>query len=113
MTHPFSLIHPGKSDMLSNPGSIDCITDEVINKGYEGLVADLNDLCSQSKGNVNAQCGHRVHLFTFSLGKVYPGHMIRYNKEDSVKILKVIAANTYSVRSKPTKWESIVEWMNK
>lgn len=102
-----------KSDMLRNPGSIDCITDDVINKGYEGLVADLNELCNPSRGNVNAQCGHRVHLFTFSLGKVYPGHMIRYNKEDSAKVLKVIAANTYSVRTEPTKWESIVEWMNK
>lgn len=102
-----------KSDMLRNPGSIDCVKDDVINKGYEGLVADLNDLCQPSRGNINAQCGHRVHLYTFSLGKVYPGHMIKYNKEDSMKVLKVIAANTYSVRTEPTKWESIVEWMNK
>jgi len=102
-----------KSDMLRNPGSIDCIKDDVINKGYEGLVADLNDLCNPARGNVNAQCGHHVYLFTYSLGKVYPGHMIRYNKEDSAKVLKVIAANTYSVRTEPTKWESIVEWMNK
>lgn len=102
-----------KSDILKDPGSIDCIKKDVINRGYEGLVKDLNDLCDPSRGKVNAQCGHRVHLFTFSLGKVYPGHMIRYIKDDSVKILKIIAANTYSVRTKPTKWESIVDWMNK
>lgn len=102
-----------KSDMLRNPGSIDCIKDDVINRGYEGVVYSINELCKPSRGNVNAQCDHRAHLFTFSLGKVYPGHMIRYNKEDSAKILKVIAANTYSIRTEPTKWESIVEWMNK
>lgn len=102
-----------KSDTLKDPGSIDCIKKDVINGGYEGLVKDLNELCDPSRGKVNAQCGHRVHLFTFSLGKVYPGHMIRYIKDDSVKILKIIAANTYSVRTKPTKWESLVDWMNK
>lgn len=102
-----------KSDMLRNPGSIDCIKEDVINRGYEGVVDSINELCKPSRGNVNAQCDHRAHLFTFSLGKVYPGHMIRYNKEDSAKILKVIAANTYSIRTEPTKWESIVEWMNK
>lgn len=101
-----------KSDLLRNSGSIDCIMDDVIKKGYEGLLKDLQALCSPGKGNVNAQCGHRVHLFTFRLGRVYPGHMIKYDKEDSQKILKVIAANTLGINTVPSKWDSIVEWMN-
>lgn len=102
-----------KSDMLENPENIDCITKDVINRGYEGLISDIQKLCDLRKGNVNAQCGHKPYLFTYSLGKVYPGHMISYNDRDSKKILQLIAANTYSVRTTPTKWDTIVDWMNK
>lgn len=101
-----------KADMLRNQGSLECIRQDVISHGYENAVDELIRLCDPAFGNVNAQCGHKVHLFTFSLGKVYPGHMIKYIKDDSAKILRVIADNTYGVSTKPTKWESIVEWMN-
>lgn len=101
-----------KSDMLRNAGSLDCIMDDVIKNGYEGLLEELQTFCSPGKGNVNAQCEHRVHLFTFSLGKVYPGHMIKYDKEDSLKILKVIAANTIGINTIPSKWDTLVDWMN-
>ena len=106
-----------KSDMLKNPNDIDCIKKEVIkpgqHDGYEGLISDIQELCKPSKGNVNAQCNHQLHLFTYSLGKVYPGHMIKYKDHDAKKILQLIAANTYSVRTTPTKWDTIVDWMNK
>lgn len=102
-----------KSDMLRNPNDIDCIKKDVIKRGYEGLISDIQELCKPSRGNVNAQCNHQLHLFTYSLGKVYPGHMIAYKDYDSKKILQLIAANTYSVRTTPTKWDTIVDWMNK
>lgn len=102
-----------KSDMLRNPNDIDCIKKDVIKRGYEGLITDIQKLCEPSRGNVNAQCNHQLYLFTYSLGKVYPGHMIAYKDHDAKKILQLIAANTYSVRTTPTKWDSIVDWMNK
>lgn len=102
-----------KSDMLRNPNDIDCIKKDVVRRGYEGLISDIQELCKPSRGNVNAQCNHQLHLFTYSLGKVYPGHMIAYKDHDAKKILQLIAANTYSVRTTPTKWDTIVDWMNK
>lgn len=102
-----------KSDLLSNPGSEEVIERDVLRKGYEGLVADIISLCSPARGNINAQCDHMPHLFTFSLGKIYPGHMIKYQKDDAEKILRVITANTYSTRRNPTKWSSFIDWMNK
>ena len=102
-----------KSDMLKNPTDIDCIKKDVIKCGYEGLMSDLQNLCLPSKGNINAQCNHNLHLFTYSLGKVYPGHMISYRDIDAKKILQLIAANTYGVKTTLTKWDAIVDWMNK
>lgn len=101
-----------KSDVLENPNDPECIEKEVLD-GYRDVIEGLGKLCDAARGNINAQCGHRPHLFTFSLGKVYPGNMNQYKKDDAIKILKVIAANTWSVASKPTKWDSMVEWMNK
>lgn len=101
-----------KSDMLKNADDINCIQNDVIIPGYEGVIKAIKTLCKPQFGNINYQCDHAPHLFTFSLGKVYPGHMIEYNKEDAVKILKVIASNTYSTATAPTKWDSIVNWMN-
>lgn len=102
-----------KSDLLSNPNSVDVIQRDVIDRGYEGLVQDIKGLCNPARSNINVQCGHSPHLFTFSLGKVYPGHMIKYDKTDAEKILRVIAANTYSTRRNPTKLASFIDWMNK
>lgn len=102
-----------KSDLLSNPNSIDIINQEVIECGYEALISDIKGLCNPAKGNINVQCDHSPYIFTFSLGKVFPGHMIKYNKADAEKILRVIAANTYSTRTNPTKLTSFIEWMNK
>lgn len=102
-----------KSDLLSNPNSFDVIQREVIDGGYESVIHDIKGLCNPARSNINAQCGHAPHLFTFSLGKVYPGHMIKYDKTDAEKILQVIVANTYSTRRNPTKLTSFVNWMNK
>ena len=101
-----------KSDLLKNADDFGCIN-EIIQKGYQGVIANIKSLCNPNKGNINSQCEHTPYIFTFSLGKVYPGHMLEYNDDDAKKILQLIAANTYSVKTTPTKWESIVEWMNK
>lgn len=101
-----------KSDMLTDSTDFESINNEVLN-GYQNVISGLTELCEPARGNINAQCGHCPHLFTFSLGKVYPGNMNQYKKDDAIKILKVIAANTLGVASKPTKWDSLVEWMNK
>lgn len=101
-----------KSDVLENPNDPECIEEKVLD-GYRDVIEGLGKLCDAARGNINAQCGHRPHLFTFSLGKVYPGNMNQYKNDDAIKMLKVIAANTWSVASKPTKWDSMVEWMNK
>ena len=101
-----------KSDLLKNADDFDCIKD-VIQRGYEGVIANIKSLCSKNRGNINSQCNHIPYIFTFSLGKVYPGHMLEYNDDDAKKILQLIAANTYSIKTTPSKWESIVEWMNK
>lgn len=101
-----------KSDVLKNADDINCIQNDVINRGYERVTQAIKAICKPQFGNINYQCDHTPHLFTFSLGKVYPGHMIEYNKEDAVKILKVIASNTYSTATAHPKWDSIVNWMN-
>lgn len=101
-----------KSDLLRNADDRKCV-EEIISKGYDNVLEDIKSLCSPKKSNINAQCDHKPHIFTFSLGKVYPGHMLEYDKEDACKILEVIAANTYSVKTTLSKWESVVEWMNK
>ena len=102
-----------KSDMLRNPKDFDgCIKEDVL-CDYDGMVEDLLKLCERSKGNVNAHCGHRPYLFTFSLGKIYPGNMNKYDPTDAGNILRVIAANTWSTSNSLTKWQSIVEWMNR
>lgn len=102
-----------KSDLLSDSDSFDIISKDVIEKGYDGLVSDIKNLCNPARSNINVQCGHSPYIFTFSLGTVYPGHMIKYKKDDAEKILRVIAANTYSTRRNPTKLTSFIDWMNK
>ena len=101
-----------KSDTLKDSNNFSNIQEEVLND-YAGFIRGARQLCDPALGNVNAQCGRSPHLFTFSLGKIYPGNMNEYKKDDAAKLLEVIAANTWSTSSMPSKWESWVEFMNK
>lgn len=73
---------------------------------YQHLVNSLHQLCDRRIGDVNKHCGHKPKLFTFTLGKILPGDFLNYDPEDSIKILKVIKANTISVGA-PTVWDTI------
>lgn len=101
-----------KSDMLKDPQDFSSIQEDVL-EDYAGFIEGMKDLCDPAFGNVNVQCGRTPRLFTFSLGKIYPGNMNEYRKDDAAKLLEVIAANTWSTASKPSRWESWVEFMNK
>lgn len=102
-----------KSDILQNAAEDFNVIRERILHDYGGFIRGVVDLCGKERGNVNAQCGRLPYLFTFSLGRVFPGNMNEYKKDDAGKILEVIAANTWSTSSKPSRWESLVEFMNK
>lgn len=101
-----------KSDTLQNAKDFNVISERILHD-YDGFIRGVVDLCGKERGNVNAQCGRLPYLFTFSLGRVFPGNMNEYKKDDAGKILEVIAANTWSTSSKPSRWESLVEFMNK
>lgn len=101
-----------KSDILQDANDFNSINKNIL-CDYEAFIRGTIALCAKQLGDVNVQCGRLPYLFTFSLGKVFPGNMNEYSKDDAGKILEVIAANTWSTSSKPSRWESIVEYMNK
>lgn len=73
---------------------------------FQQLVNSLCKLCDPRIGSINKHCGHKPKLFTFTLGNILPGDFLNYDSEDSIKILKVIKANTISVGA-PTVWDTI------
>lgn len=102
-----------KSDLIplkdDYGNSVDMKTsiDNIMHKSdYQNLVNSLYGLCDHKIGDVNKHCDHKPKLFTFTLGRILPGDMFDYDSEDSVKILKVIKANTISVGA-PTVWDTI------
>lgn len=101
-----------KSDILQDANDFNSINEKIL-CDYEAFIRGTIALCAKQLGDVNVQCGRLPYLFTFSLGKVFPGNMNEYSKDDAGKILEVIAANTWSTSSKPSRWESLVEYMNK
>lgn len=108
-----------KSDLIplkddyGNPISMEKSIDNIMHKSdYQNLVNSLYGLCDHKIGDVNKHCEHKPKLFTFTLGKILPGDMFDYDPEDSVKILKVIKANTISVGA-PTVWDTICGFAKK
>lgn len=108
-----------KSDLIplkddyGNPMDMISSIENIMHKSdYQNLVNSLYSLCDHRIGDVNKHCGHKPKLFTFTLGRILPGDMFDYESEDSVKILKVIKANTISVGA-PTVWDTICGIANK
>lgn len=108
-----------KSDLIplkddyGNPMDMKSSIENIMHKSdYQNLVDSLYRLCDHRIGDVNKHCGHKPKLFTFTLGRILPGDMFDYDPEDSVKILKVIKANTISVGA-PTVWDTICGIANK
>ena len=99
-----------KSDLLPNQ-SQDAIKTIMKEGEYAQFMTTLERLCRPNVGEVNIHCDRQPHLFTFSLGRIAPGDFVKYNDKDTKKILKVICANTVSVRSKNF-WDTFMTWMN-
>lgn len=99
-----------KSDLL--PSQSEAAIQQVLADGaYEPFLNTLKDICHERLGEVNIHCGRMPHLFTFSLGHIAPGDFVKYDDKDTKKILKVICANTMSIRSKNF-WDTLMTWMN-
>ena len=99
-----------KSDLLPNQ-SQETIQEVLLSGGYAPFLETLRDICKASLGEVNIHCNRTPHLFSFSLGKIIPGDFVMYNDKDTKKILKVMCANTISVRSKNF-FDTVMTWMN-
>ena len=99
-----------KGDLL--PGQSKEDIKSVLEKGnYSAFWDTLSDICLPSIGEVNIHCNRQPHVFTFSLGHIAPGDFVKYSDKDTKKILKVICANTMSVRSRNF-WDTVMTWMN-
>ncbi len=79
--------------------------------GYAAFINTLEEICSKRLGEVNVHCKRQPHLFTFSLGQIAPGDFVTYKKADTNKLLKVICANTVSMRQKGF-IDIVMDWMN-
>lgn len=100
------------SDMDANATMDDLIEKVMDQEGYAAFKRELIKLCSPKNSSINKHCGHRPYVFTFSLGKVMPGHVVDYRRTSSEIILNVIRANTRSVKEN-SGFDSFKEGMNK
>lgn len=100
------------SDIDSNAAMDDLIEKVMDQEGYAAFKRELIKLCSPKNSSINKHCGHRPYVFTFSLGKVMPGHVVDYRRASSEIILNVIRANTRSVREN-SGFDSFKERMNR
>lgn len=93
--------------------SPDDLIEMIMNQeGYAAFKRELMRICSPKHSSINEHCGHCPYVFTFSLGKVMPGHVVDYRRASSENILNVIRANTRSIKENSA-FDSFREFMNR
>lgn len=98
-----------KSDTLGDHADANVIQDLLIQQGYQAVMTRIKRICETYE--INKATGFQVGLFPFCVGKFMPGDVYTFDETDSLKILRVIQANTTAVRQK-TWGDRLKEWFN-
>lgn len=77
---------------------------------HKGIIQPLTDLCN--KYGINSNTKGVPMLFTFSLGKFYPGGIYEYNPTDANKLIEVLGNITKGERSESF-WHRFLSAINK
>lgn len=98
-----------KSDTLGEYADANVIQSHLTKQGYLAVMNRIKKICE--KYDINKGTGFQVGLFPFSVGKFMPGDVYTFDETDSLKLLRVIQANTPPIR--PKTWtDTIKEWFN-
>lgn len=98
-----------KSDTLGEYADAHVIEDRLTQQGYKAVMSRIKKICETY--DINKATGFQVGLFPFCVGKFMPGDVYTFDETDSLKILRVIQANTTAVRQKTWR-ERVKEWFN-
>ena len=92
-----------KSDTLgSDEGTRSNKAYQIFERSYRNAVGSVIALCERY--GINAATGGIPKLYTFSLGKFFPGGVYEYESLDADKLVNVISGNTSSIK-KQTFWD--------
>lgn len=98
-----------KSDTLGDYADANVIQELLVQQGYQAVMTRIRKICETY--DINKATGFQVGLFPFCVGKFMPGDVYTFDETDSLKILRVIQANTTSVRQR-TWIDNLKEWFN-
>ena len=85
------------------------IQERLVQQGYQAVMNRIKKICETY--DINKATGFQVGLFPFCIGKFMPGDVYTFDETDALKILRVIQANTTSVR--PTSvLDRVKAWFN-
>ncbi len=98
-----------KSDTLGDYADENVIRELLVQQGYQAVLNRIKRICETY--DINKATGFQVGLFPFCVGKFMPGDVYTFDETDSLKILRVIQANTTSLRQK-TWGDRLKEWFN-
>lgn len=98
-----------KSDTLGDYADANVIQELLVQQGYQAVLSRIRKICETY--DINKATGFQVGLFPFCVGKFMPGDVYTFDETDSLKILRVIQANTTSVRQR-TWGDRFKEWFN-
>lgn len=99
-----------KSDTLGDFINKDVVMDRLQSDGYAPVLQRMKNICQ--KYDINKATGFEVGLFPFCVGRFMPGDVYTFDGTDSLKILRVVQANTQSVRRKGGFWDGLKDWFN-
>ena len=98
-----------KSDTLGDYADANVIQERLVQQGYQAVMNRIKKICETY--DINKATGFQVGLFPFCIGKFMPGDVYTFDETDALKILRVIQANTTSVR--PTSvLDRVKAWFN-
>lgn len=84
-----------KSDTLGNPAEREEKALRIFNERYaDDIMEPLKDLCKRYK--INKSDNYTPILYTFSLGKIYPGGLFDFNPADADALANVISNCSHS-----------------
>lgn len=98
-----------KSDTLGEYADANVIKDRLTQQGYQAVLNRIRKICETY--DINKATGFQVGLFPFRVGKFMPGDVYTFDETDALKILRVIQANTTSIRQQGWKGK-FFEWFN-
>lgn len=99
-----------KSDTLGDYVSEDVIRQVLKDQGYAAVLEDIKNICE--KYDINKQTGFQVGIYPFCVGKFMPGDVYTLDGTDSLKILRVIQANTEPIIPDTGFFKRLSKWFN-